>query len=480
MRGPEIEDKPVAAALFKFVFPFSLEHRCQAELTGRLLGEGFVPFRLRDTSLEDRFYGEGRRVSHRNMERYFLPFTNHVLFPHDDNPESFRRLSAEMDLSAILVTRRRRVRLRIHSVDMILCPFDTGFLTLRTEIDEDELSFSQAVEFADRFRSLKDASRIDRETHIDCEGSRYQEIDDFLLNRIVPQVKPYIVEEENGEDVSIDQMPFMMDDRMFVTAFYQFPESAEISVIDRYRAGRIDGTDGGGRSLISATHLPYIRNYCRQYGYDRWAPDTYLITDENCFACLTRLPDPEAGQMLGRIYGEYYYGLLLNLFHRIVLLKLSNAYSHVHVESKEEQTVDLIREITTFSAKYDFVEAVSQNTGKEIFLNLRKVYNIDVLFKDVRDTLNDLYQFQESQNRKRSDALLTILTIYAVVSGIYGMNQVIEELKGSIDWSMVRGFSLFEWIALTVALSGLLVGSALAFSVLWKWLREWISRRSRR
>lgn len=45
--------------------------------------------------------------------------------------------------------------------------------------------------------------------------------------------------------------------------------------------------------------------------------------------------------------------VMLNLFHRIVLLKLlklSIAYSQVQLEREQEQTEDLIRDITFFSA----------------------------------------------------------------------------------------------------------------------------------
>ncbi|TJY41737.1 hypothetical protein E5161_11020 [Cohnella pontilimi] len=477
MKTPAIEPQPVREVLFQFVFPFSLEHECQNELREKLLQDGFIPFRLGDTELEDRFYGGRHRVSHPDMERYYLPFTNQVLFPAEDNVEAFRRLSKSLGMKAQLVSRQRRASFIIHSVDLFLCPFDTGFLTLRTELDTyNGITLSESIAFADRFRSLQDANRQDRETFVEYEGTMYEEIDQFLFQEIVPQLLVYLDQTPMAGSY-FEELPFLMDERMFVLAFYRFPSEVEISLLDRYRAARLDGFDADGNPAISASHLPYIRDYCRRYGYDRWAPYTYFFTDENCFCCLTRESRDHAAVWVSRWYGEYYYGLLLNLFHRIVLLKLSNAYSRVQVERKELHTVELIRDITTFAAKYNFVEVVAQSHGREIFQRLRQIYGNDELFIDVKQTLSDLYQYQESRRQHQSGYLLTILTIYTVISGIYGMNQVIDDLKTPIRWSNMSSYSPFEWIALLVTFSGLIVAFMLVFDTVRKWSIDFIRRK---
>jgi hypothetical protein len=479
MMALAIETKTVREVLFQFVFPFSLEHHCQNQLREKLLDDGFVPFRLGDTELEHRFYGHERRVSHREMERYYLPFTNQVLFPADDNPDAFRRLSKSLGIEAELVSRHGRAAFTIHSVDMFLCPFDTGFLTLRTELDTKKaVTFTDSIEFADRFRSLQDSNRLDRETFVEFKGRSYEEIDQFLFQEIVPQVLDFL-DKTPMEGSYFEELPFLMDERMFVLAFYRFPEELEISVVDRYRAAHLDGIDVTGKPVISSSNLPYIRDYCRSYGYDRWAPHTYFFMDESCFCCLTREPQENSAIWVSRMYGEYYYGLMLNLFHRIVLLKLSNAYSHVQVERKEEHTVELIRDITTFSAKYNFVEVVAQSHGREIFHRLRQVYGNEELFNDVKQTLNDLYQYQESRRQHQSGYLLTILTIYTVISGIFGMNQVIEDLKTPIKWSVMGSYSPFQWIAFVVTISGLVVAFILVLNVIWKWTSDFIRRKTK-
>ncbi|MBB6735411.1 hypothetical protein [Cohnella zeiphila] len=473
----DLRDKKLREAQLQFLFPFSLEANGQRKMRDVLLGEGYDAFRLDELALERRYYGK-RRVSHREMESYYLPFTSHILYPDDDNPECFQRLSKALNAEAELASPSARWRFAIHSTDVVLTPFDTGFLTLRVGLSGEGLSLTQAVEFAKRFRVLQHPAGEQPEDRVVYEGRTYDQVESFLFEALVPRTMPFL-DRSSMNDTYFEKLPLLIDERMYVIALYLFDEQEDISLIDRYRATRLDGMDEEGKPYVSASHLPYIRGYCRDTGYDRWAPDTFYLADESSFCCLTRAPDKLADRLAGKMYGEYYYGLLLNLFHRIVLLKLSTSYSKVQLERNPEETALLIRSITAFSAKYYFLEVASQSQGREIFLQLRRMYGNDELFEDVKQTLNDLFQYQENSTSKRSSYLLTVLTIYTVISGIYGMNQVIDDLKGRIRWSVVLSYSPFQWIALVVTVSGLVVAFGLTVNVLWKWAADWFRRRIR-
>ncbi|MCC3377373.1 hypothetical protein [Cohnella sp. REN36] len=475
MERIELEDRPIREASFQMLFPFSLTADCHGKMRESLLDEGFVPFRLDDMAQQDAYYGPNHRVSHRNMERYYLPFTNHVLFPHEHHPEGFQRMSKKLDLRAALHMRHFEAPFDIYSVDVVLCPFDTGFITLRVGLAKASPTLTEAIEFAERLRALQNAKDEDEAPWVACRGEAYAEVQDFIFKAIVPHTVQYL-DRTPMDGAYFEKLPYLIDERMYVIAYYAFPEDARIGLTDRYRAARLDGMDEEGRPYISASHLPYIEQYCRDTGFDRWAPDTYYMTEESCFCCLTTLPEDQAARVANKMYGEYYYGLLLNLFHRIVLLKLSNAYSRVRLERTPAQTEVLIRAITTFSAKYDFLEVVSQSQGREIFVQIRRMYGNDELFEDVKMTLTDLYKYQENATSKRSSYLLTVLTIYTVISGIYGMNQVIDDLEGPIRWGNMGGYSFFQWLALIVILSGLIVAFLLTGNILWKWGRDLVKR----
>lgn len=93
MSGIALHEKRLRAAQFQFIFPFSLDHNCQDKLERELLTDGFVSFSLQQEELETAFYGSGCEVSHRRLEKFFLPFAKNKKY---DFPPAARctRLSA--------------------------------------------------------------------------------------------------------------------------------------------------------------------------------------------------------------------------------------------------------------------------------------------------------------------------------------------------------------------------------------------------
>ena len=138
-----------------------------------------------------------------------------------------------------------------------------------------------------------------------------------------------------------------------------------------------------------------------------------------------------------------------------MLLRLSFEHSNVSWKKDESYVEELIEMISKFSARYYFGEVSVRSTGKEHAKTFVDIFHLDETFREVRDTLNELYRTQENQADKRQNYLLFMLTTFTVVSGIYGMNLVIEDWKGFTDWSKVPGYSFFEWISLVVALTGI-------------------------
>lgn len=90
----------------------------------------------------------------------------------------------------------------------------------------------------------------------------------------------------------------------------------------------------------------------------------------------------------------------------------------------------------------------------------------------MKETLGTLYQNQEKIAGKRHNYLLLILTIYTVLSGIYGMNLVIESWNKNLSWSAIKDYSLFEYIAFIVALSGITISISLGINALYKLIKD--------
>jgi len=467
-----LSSEPVLhTALLQFIFPFSIKQGQGPELGQQLERDGFTRFFLDKRGLEDAYYGEGYCVSHEKMERSYLPFAAHVLFPRQKDKNSFHRFSRANNLDCNLEMPMNNLPFRVLSTDVFLCPFQLGFVTIRVDLRSDKLPFSMALEFADRFRTLEDVTRRDRYTHIQCGERSFKQVEDFVFNELVPGLRSFLDSSELS-GAYFETLPFFVDERMLVQAFYGFEANADLNVNVRYQASQLDGLDANGESYISASDPEYIQNYCNAHDYNRWGPDTYYITNEQTFCCLTRVEEGLAVKLANEMYGEYYYGLLLSIFHKIVLLKLANMHSRLRIDNDYEQIEDLIYSINRFSAKFYFLELISQSQGREIFFQLRKVYGNDALFVEVKQTLDDLFQYQGKFQAKRRDNLLMLLTVYTVVGGIYGMNQVIEDLKGRIDWSVMLEYSAFQYLALFLTISGILVSIVLTLRALWASIRD--------
>jgi hypothetical protein len=477
MLEPIIEEKKLDAALFHFIFPFSLNKDCQKSLKQQLEVDGFQYFSLENTDLETAFYGTYYRISHVNLERYYLPFTNNVIFPHNEDELGFRRYSKYVNKICTMKSGYQELEFIIQSVDVFLCPFDLGFITVRVEQSSNGLTFTDALEFANRFRVLQNMTPQDDEVQWVSGRDTFNEIEEFMFKVLVPGMLPFLDTEELGETY-FAKLPFFVDERMYVQALFVFKQDLPITAADLFRASHTDGINMEQKPYISSTNKEFINKYVEQHSYERWAPNTYYMMEETSFVSITNQTEDIAIKLGNHMYGEYYYALLINLFHKIVLLKLSNLYSHVRLGKNQDKIENLIRSITTFSAKYYFNEVVSQAQGKEIFIKLRKQFANEELYTDVKQTLADLYKYQDNFTSKRSNYLLLVLTIYTVISGIFGMNQVIEDLKGDINWEKMLDYSSFEYLALIVTFTGIIVALWLGATTIMRMVKEVLKRKN--
>ncbi|PZD96069.1 hypothetical protein DNH61_09125 [Paenibacillus sambharensis] len=470
------KDAFVDTALLQFIFPFSIKDGLRDELREELLERGYQPFTLEDRSLEDAYYGEGYRVSHQHLERYYLPFTGSILFPDRHSASAFQRLSRVIEEGYELSLGERSISFCVQSVDVVICPFDLGFITTRVSIEE-KLPYSLVLEFADRFRDLEDINSRDEHTSVRRGEENYGQMEEFIFKKVAPGIMPYLGTTDLDE-AYYETLPYFVDERMFVLMFCRFAEGFAIDSIDMYRALHLDGMNENGEPVIGSSNPDFIKRYCDQHVYDRWSPGTVYGANEHTFCCLTTTEGRRERELAGEMYGELYYGLLLCLFHKIVLLKLSSNYSTIRLEYDRPTVEKLIRSITNLSAKYYFLEIASQLKGKELFKMIRRSFGIHELYIEVKETLGELYDYQDRTDAKTQNYLLMLLTLYTVIGGIYGMNQVIEDLDGQIDWRAMLKYSLFEHIALFVTLSGLVIGFVLAVVVTKKWLSDYIRRRN--
>ena len=219
--------------------------------------------------------------------------------------------------------------------------------------------------------------------------------------------------------------------------------------------------------------LHYIRRILDQTLHDRWAPYTYTVITEHAFITVTNRSSDEMGRELSQFMGTHYYNFLLHYFYKIMLLRVAFEYSQIDWKKDDEYVKSLIKLITLFSSWYYFQEISTRSEGKELSKMFRRSFTIDQLFDEVNNTLHELYKNRENINSDRMNMLLFALTVFTVVSGIYGMNLVIQDWETSDGWKAFRQYNLYEWIALVTAISGIglstyLIGSTIGKTIMKK------------
>ncbi|PLT30683.1 hypothetical protein CUU66_05885 [Peribacillus deserti] len=465
----EIKEKEINRALLLFVLPFSIKENRIVSLKKTLSEQQFELFKLDDLSLEDKYYGDFQ-ISHENIEGYYLPFTNKILFPSTENQEGFHRYSRPMNLDCKYRTEKFSLPFKLLSTDVTLCPINVGFITIRLQIDRGA-DFSAVMDFAARFRSLSPGRNSESEISIQGKEDTFKDVKEFITKHINPSITDFF-DKTNMEESYFETFPFFEDDKMYVQSIFSFRETDPFVKMDVFRAANLDGSDQEGKPNISSTNKRYINEFLKENSYDRWAPDTYYVVKEDHFSCITNEQRSGLDAIVSQMFGEYYYGTLLNLFHKIVLLKIANDYSEIRVDRDREKVEELIYIVNSFTANYYFIELATQSQGRDIFLHLRDVFKIEAMYDDGKQTLYSLYRYQESFSDKKNSLLLLYLTLFTVISGIYGMNQVIDDLKGNINWERLMRYSLFEYIALFVTVSGMIVSVYLTISTFLTWRKD--------
>lgn len=479
MQKLEMKEKNLDNAIFQFIFPFSFKNGIEQSMFSFLKHHQFKPFRLDQFEDEDAYYG-GFQVSHRDMEAYFLSFTNRVLFPHSNNQKGFQRYSKQLNLNGCLKTDYVSIPFVVNSIDVTLCPFELGLLTIRTELTEKtNLQMSYALEFGSLFRVLEPTSDREEKTHIECNGKIFHASEDFVFDYLFNGLTDFF-ERKFKKEAYFQTYPFFEDERMYVLSLISLNKDETIEPVDVYRAGSLSGLDSLGNMYVSANNLSYIQNYLKRHSYNRWAPDTHFVIDEHIFTCLTHEDRPKLSELASNIYGTFYYSLILNLFHKIVLLKLAHAHAVLDTERDIKEMEKLIFSINSFTANFFSLELVTESRSQEIFFEIRKSFNVESLYKNAKESLYSLFKYQENVTAKKNSLLLLVLTLYSVIGQMLGMSIVAGDFGGTINWKHILSYNPIEYFGLFVAASGIIISIILGIQRFNDWItfrrnrKQWI------
>lgn len=464
----------IQRAYMTFLFPFAYQTKDRQKIGNILLEEGFSFFELNNMTLENAFYGD-ITIVHEELAQFFYPFLEDKLFPNKMDSPDFLRFSKAFYTQGALHHQENCINYELMSIDVTLCPFGNGIVTVRTSIDN-PYDISDILNFIHYFRVLEAKLREEKGASHHFSFGHCDSTSELLFNYFIPFLKPFL---QHRQDHSYEGLPFFEDERMFSSAYLICDEQAELLPEHLFRLGQVDGRTPDGKPFISSTNSQYISNYVEEHAHTRWAPNSYIISSAQAQMTLTNKLFKHCSHSIQEFMGTHYYNLFIHYFYKMMLLKLSYEYSEIKWGKDKQIVNELIELITKFSARYYFEEVVVRTEGREISQILRKHFRINEHYVETKATLNSLYRTQEDQSDNRSNNLLFILTVFTVISGIYGMNLVIEEWKDSSDLDSVWSYTLFEWVAFITAMSGIGLSIVLVCFNAFKTLQN-IVRRSKR
>lgn len=455
----EIKHLNIDNAYMNYLFPFSFREKDRQKLMEQLEKHHFTFFTLDKEELQDKYYGD-IKIVHEELDQFFLPFIEDKLFPVNTGNRGFLRYSKAVDESFTYEVNDNKIDIIINSVDIILCPFGIGIITIRSEMDKKQETLTNILDHIGHFRVLDPKLPFDKGSKIIRKNGQFDTTNELVFDYLCQPLKPFIIHDEKLAGY-YGSLPYFEDERMHTSVFLVATDETGITDEQLFRVAHLDGKDTDGNEFISSSNPDYVKRYVQERIYDRWAPSTYTITSEHTQVTLSIKKKEQLHQEISRFMGVHYYNLMLHYYYKIMLLKVSFEHSEVSWAKDKRYVEELIELISKFYSRYYFEEVSVRTEGKALTQNLREVFRLNDLFNEVKRTVDDLYRAQENQSDKRHNLLLFMLTIFTVVSGIYGMNLVIEDWKGKTDWAKVPGYSFFEWISLITALTGIGLSIAL-------------------
>lgn len=463
-----------------FILPIGYNDRKKKDFARTLNKNGYTYFQIDENIGEMDIYGEEIVVDGTELEQYFLPYVENKIFPTSLKEHGFHRYTIPFSEEFNFKIRDTNLPFYIRSMDIILGPFGIAFLTVRVQFKSKETELSDVLDFMHHFRAVE--AKLEEEQGAVIASSKNGSdlsVHELLFDYLCPFLKEFILHDEKLKGY-FGSFPFFEDERMYASAFLFSIEGSQFTDDQLYRLGTLDGRSPDGEEFISANNPEYIRRYLNKHLHDRWAPDTYTMVTEHAYITATNVRPKDMSRELSQYMGTHYYNFLLHYFYKIMLLRISYEYSEIDWKKDDEYVKSLIKLITLFSSWYFFQEVSTRSEGKELSKMFREAFNIDNLFNEANNTLRELYKSQENDASGRMNMLLFFLTVFTVLSGIYGMNLVIEDWESPISWKKVSTYTLLEWVSLITAVVGIGLSVYLIVTTFGKMLMSKLRKRKLR
>jgi hypothetical protein len=235
--------------------------------------------------------------------------------------------------------------------------------------------------------------------------------------------------------------------RMPLMAYLAMDDARALTRADFVRLGLVTGP---GKSDVLPYSSRYMRGFENRYCYDQFwneecsgRPGTRFMSCGQAFVMVGDADDPfftdrEAG-LLAQFRHQYFMLFLIPHIHKATLLMLSDrmvsALNKLTIDDPDsvrrfKRTIRQLREIfLRFTHRYWFHEVSDQPQAKELYRMTSLFLGSDSLYDEVRQEIEDMAQYLETDTLRRQAntvVRLTVVTVFGmigtVVTGVFGMN----------------------------------------------------------
>ena len=454
-----MRNRTVERTHLKFFFPFTYKKKDFAHLSDALLQAHFNYYSFHEQAL-----GKESII----LDQFFYPFIQEKLFHPVPSIDNFNRYQKVIEDHYFIQFDDEKIRFTVNELSIVLCPFHTAIICISIQL-EPTLKFAHVMDFARYFRQLKMHPLTEKKFHIIHESAHFPSSEAFIFNHYIPMIKPFI--EHHNQHGYVGSLPFFEDERMYTMMTLRVLDD-DVSDNELFRACQLDGTDSNGRIKVSSFNASYIEQYVKDHIYDRWRPKVSIMTTAQVQIIATSFQHEQWEEVKLHVETSLFYNFLIHYFYKIVLLKLNYEHSTQNWKNDIVIAESIIENMTAFSSTLFFKQVAIRSSGRELANKYRKAFYIDDLYQELKSSVNDEYRVLEDENTDRYNQLLFFLTVFTVISGIYGMNLVIESWDQPLQWGMLRSMSFFEVVAFFTGLVGIwlsffLVGSAIIRAIIY-------------
>ncbi|WP_042463825.1 hypothetical protein [Neobacillus dielmonensis] len=438
----------IPSVQFIWILPFSYQATSLNDCTKFLNHHGFLKLPSNLGRVNDGTYP--------HSGPFFLPMTNHFLFPETEQSKGFHGYEKKLDLMIRQTIKEREIPFQIDSIEFVFCPFEIGFLTIRTQLND--LPFQENLNAANQFRALLQDRGAVHGIRFNYDNKEITTTSQ-LLGCLVLGLPEFLLHHKMSYEPS----------SLVVQSLFCFEKETPIGENEVYLAASLGADLGSSKD--------YITDFIKKHSYRHWMTDTWLLSDDTTFSCLTTGLQEKDEPITIQFLGPMYYALLITMFHRQKLLQLIEDYANIRLDQDKQKIKQLIYTMDSFTSNFFFTVQPADRTSREIYQLIQTGFQIQPLYKQIKEAQVSLFNFEETSATKRDSFLLLVLTIYTVFCGIFSMNLFAHDLVGNIHWEKLKSYNPFEYLAVLIVFSGLVVVTSLFLQSLYQGIRNKINQK---